>query len=103
MSKRTCIDVLDSAKTIVCSLSRVGPIGQLKVWPVKGSEGRAKEVTGRSQSGFSLINFNRNTSVYIAGVGDAHRVWMHSDNCSLIDLFINNYHACSWLFLCLFH
>ena len=72
-------------KQLFSFFSRVGPVGQLKVWPVKGSEDRATEVTGRSQSGFSLINFNRNTSVFLAGVGDTHRVRMHSDGHKITD------------------
>ncbi|KAK7100471.1 laminin subunit alpha-2-like isoform X2 [Littorina saxatilis] len=52
---------------------RVGPIGQLKVWPVTGDESKAKEVSGKSLAGLSLMNFNRNTFIYFAGVPDTHQ------------------------------
>ncbi|XP_076462895.1 laminin subunit alpha-2-like isoform X2 [Babylonia areolata] len=52
---------------------RAGPVGQLKVWPIKDTEAVATEVSGKSDSGFSLMNFNRNTSIYLAGVDDAHK------------------------------
>ncbi|KAL8600730.1 hypothetical protein ACOMHN_057318 [Nucella lapillus] len=53
---------------------RAGPIGQLKVWQIQDTEADAKEVRGKSESGFSLINFSRNTSVYLAGVGNSYKV-----------------------------
>ena len=53
---------------------RVGRIGKLKVWLAESSEDSAAEVTAKSQSGYSLINFNRNTSIFLAGVDDDHQV-----------------------------
>lgn len=47
---------------------RIGQIGQLKVWPVKGREEDGQEVTSRSPLGISLVNFNSNTSIFLAGV-----------------------------------